>query len=244
MKELEAGIFSYPTKDRDGYVIRSNRKFVLDELFKQYPEILFANKTEETLLSFTLVAGYSGGWGGMIYSTCATSIVSYLFERGAGIGCGMLMPEFDFSAIRPQLFLGAHGAFLSKNQFALKAHIFRVKDVFRLISQNQLKEEDIARLYLQAEQGLQFGQFEEELKAELEAIKGCLTVCKMFNLTQLKSYAAFNVELLTVLLQVMKQQAELGFPREMNRLILSHLTGMSVVEVEGMETELIKHYRS
>lgn len=221
MKEINADIFFYSNLvDKDHYKISEKRKELIDKLLTKYPEVQFTDSINENAVVGTLYYAYSGGCEGRSLLVCATSIASYLFELGSGIGFKATLPKFDYSQISPQLFVGAD------NSTTLRKHILNFKDLLKFKYQHKLTGSDKNRFYSQARKALDFGLFGENINNELRKIA---------------SFIKYQHELIFIFLQMKPQLTKDGFPTEMTELILSNFLGIEMKDVSDIGREVLAY---
>jgi hypothetical protein len=134
----------------DGYIISFENKSLIDACLKDSPEMLFMhdlpedhidvqeygeeNKTSSALVYASRICRTSGyGWGIKFVYESLTSVMAYLIEQGAGIGCNTVLQVLDLSKMSPQLFVGASDAFRSYTIGSNK-HIYSYTDIISLYS--------------------------------------------------------------------------------------------------------------
>jgi hypothetical protein len=256
----------------DGYVISEENKTVIDRCSLNNKEMLFLKDLPETVemcdperadldiplcylidyerhnvLAYCSAAiqQHGNGWGVSFTFASLTSVMAYLIELGAGIGCSGRLITLDLNALPVQLLVGASDEFLNFHRDEASHHVLSYHDLIKFYRQIELNNDDIARLKNQAETGLRYGHFEPNIERELCKIKRILPKLGLFSDRQLQVYAEFNEELLTIILQAMHQYANNGFPREMMHIILCSLTGLSMAEIASMTSQVIgEHERA
>jgi hypothetical protein len=171
---------------------------------------------------------------------CSSTSLCDLIRRGAGIGCQDALPALNLAKLKPQLFVGASAVFTATHQQNLDNHIFSYRDILRLIRQNILTIDDIRRIADQAQHGIIYGRFSNDILNELHKICRILKMTEYLNSHQLYAYAEYEVEFLIMVLQVMPQLAELCFPIELSLDILIKLSGLDDRDNKELITEIIR----